>query len=452
MDMDGKSDVIAFGTGQLTVWGGDGAGSWTQIASLTTPAPGYAQALRVGGDADHNGFPDIVLVSEEGSWPSGQNHLHFYKEASLPSTLEIKPVTPSENKAYFAGAVTFVDWISAVPDGGAGTVSLELSLHGPHGPWQPITSNQPDNGRYQWLISSDLPSTDDAYIRYTLTNANGSAQAVTPAAFKILGTTQEPISGLSASNDSPTVLGETTVLSATVISGTNVTYSWELGDGSTSVGAVVSHVFPETGIYTATVTATNSISQAQAQTMVEIYQIPITGLLAFNSSPTVLGDSTYLTATVISGSNVLYEWDLGDGITATGATVSHVYPDIGFFTAVVTATNSVSQVVASTQVEVYEMPITGLLAFNSSPTILGEITTLTATITTGSNVVFTWDLGDGFTDSGATVNHIYPAAGDYIAIVTAHNAIGEVDASTTVHIVFIPPTRYIWLPMLWRGG
>ncbi len=452
MDMDGNSDVIAFGTSQLTVWGGDGAGSWTQIANLTTPAPGYAQAFRVGGDVDHNGYPDIVLVSEEGGEFNSQNHLHVFKEATPPATLQIKPIAPSANKSYHAGVVVFVDWINAVPGGQAGTVSLELSIHGPSGPWQPVAGNLPINGRYQWTIPPDLPSTDQAFIRYTLTVSDGSAQTVTPAAFNILGTAQEPISGLTAVNDSPTVLGETTILTATVISGTNVTYDWDLGDGSTSAGPVVSHVYPDFGTYTATVTATNSVSQAQASTDVEIYEDPIAGLLAVNDSPTVLGETTLLTATVISGTNIEYAWDLGDGVTATGAIVSHVYPEISTYTATVTTINSVSEAMAHTKVEVYEVPITGLLAVNNSPTILGETTTLTATIITGSNVIYSWDLGDGTTANGAVVSHVYSDVGVYTAVVTASNALGEVESSAIVHVISPPLSRHFWLPLLWRGG
>jgi len=36
-------------------------------------------ASRVGGDADHNGYPDIVLVADEGSGYTYQNHARFYR-------------------------------------------------------------------------------------------------------------------------------------------------------------------------------------------------------------------------------------------------------------------------------------------------------------------------------------------------------------------------------------
>jgi len=356
MDMDGNLDVAAFGNRQVHIWSGDGVGGWSEIASFTTPTPGYEQAFRVGGDVDHNGYADIVLISEEGGWPNYQNHMHFYKEASTPTTVEIKPIAPSGGKTYHAGAVTFVDWSGAVPVGEVGQVSLELSIHGPGGPWEPMAEGLPNNGRYQWLIPTATPSTQEAYIRYSLTASNETVQAVTPAAFIIIGSTEEPIIGLVAVNDSPTILGETTILTASIISGTNVQYTWDLGDGMIASEAVVSHNYAEVGTFTATVTATNEVSADQAVTLVTVYEDPITGLVAINDSPTLLGETTILTATVISGTNVTFEWDLGDGITTTGAVVSHVYADPGLYTALVTASNAVSSTEASTTVEIELLP------------------------------------------------------------------------------------------------
>jgi hypothetical protein len=357
MNMDGNRDVAAFGGAQVRIWGGDGSGGWAEIAAFNTPTPGNMQAFRAGGDADHNGYPDIALVSEEGSWPSEHNHLHFYRESSTPAELEIKPVFPSGAETFHAGGTIFIDWVSAVPAGQSGSVTLELSIHGPGGPWQTLAEALPDNGRYQWLIPANTLTTSEAFIRYTLTTPSDSVTLLTPEAFNIIGSAEEPIDGLTASNDSPTVLGQPTLLSASVVSGTNVTYAWAFGDGTAGAGAQVSHIYPGIGVYTAVVTATNSVSWAVADTAVEIIEIPIAGLHAVNNSPTILGDTTLLTATVLTGTNVVYEWALGDGTLLTGALVSHVYPAVGTYTAVVTATNAVSWAAASTSVEIIAAPL-----------------------------------------------------------------------------------------------
>jgi hypothetical protein len=56
-------------------------------------------------------------------------------------------------------------------------------------------------------------------------------------------------------------------------------------------------------------------------------------------------------------------------------------------------------------------PIVGLLATNNSPTTLGDNTYLTATVAGGTNVNYTWSLGDGFIGSGAVNTHVYAAVG-----------------------------------------
>jgi PKD repeat protein len=46
-----------------------------------------------------------------------------------------------------------------------------------------------------------------------------------------------------------------------------VSYTWDLGDGNTAVGPLVSHTYEAAGTYTATVTAVNSVSSQQAETV-----------------------------------------------------------------------------------------------------------------------------------------------------------------------------------------
>lgn len=78
----------------------------------------------------------------------------------------------------------------------------------------------------------------------------------------------------------------------------------------------------------------------------------ITGLVAQNSSPTMLGSDMLFTASISTGASVSYVWDFGNAITATGAHVSYVYPVVGTYTATVTATNGLGSSSASTLVTV----------------------------------------------------------------------------------------------------
>ena len=186
MNSDGFIDVAAYGGGTFQLFLGDGAGNWTADATFTTGDPGSAQAFRVGGDIDHNGRPDIVLLEEEElSWFTYQNYLKCYKESSVPILLSIRPVFPHGNELLRPGSVRFIDWMSAVPGGGQTTtlVTLEYSVDGSSGPWIPIASGLPNNGRYQWIVPQE--NSADCYIRYSVSDGVTTFSNTTPTAFII---------------------------------------------------------------------------------------------------------------------------------------------------------------------------------------------------------------------------------------------------------------------------
>jgi hypothetical protein len=77
-----------------------------------------------------------------------------------------------------------------------------------------------------------------------------------------------------------------------------------------------------------------------------------------------------------------------------------------------------------------------LLATSSSPTALGQPTTLTAS-GLGAGFSYTWDFGDGASGSGSTAVHTYSAAGVYSAVVTAVN--GALTRTATVAVTINNP-------------
>ncbi len=78
--------------------------------------------------------------------------------------------------------------------------------------------------------------------------------------------------------------------------------------------------------------------------------------------------------------------------------------------------------------------IAGLAATSNSPRNLGGATQFTATITSGTNVTYVWDFGDGQTGSGSNPTHAYASVGSYIAVVTATNSLGSLTADTVVNV------------------
>ena len=170
MNADGVIDLVTFGEGQGRVWLGDAAGNWTSAAAFSTPSPGDYAALTVA-DADHNGRPDIAILSDEGSFSNLRNKLHLFSETSIPTTPSVRVTSPTINRSLRAGSVLFIDWLAAVPDSDDAVVALALSRSGPEGPWRTITPAAPNNGRAQCILNTAGPSTN-AYIRATLSTAS----------------------------------------------------------------------------------------------------------------------------------------------------------------------------------------------------------------------------------------------------------------------------------------
>ena len=192
MNIDGFMDVCAFGDSTVTVWLGDGTGNWTEATTFYTPGPGSYAAFRVGGDCDHNGFPDIALVGEEGDSWNAINHLRFLKESSSPGSLFVFPIYPRGGEKFFAGTVHFIKWTCGVPQGNSATIRLELSISGPSGPWNLIADNLVNNGQYQWSIDSGV-SSNNCYIRYTAVSGSDTTIALTPTNFII--SPAQPVGG-----------------------------------------------------------------------------------------------------------------------------------------------------------------------------------------------------------------------------------------------------------------
>jgi uncharacterized repeat protein (TIGR01451 family) len=126
--------------------------------------------------------------------------------------------------------------------------------------------------------------------------------------------------------------------------------------------------------------------------------------------------------------------------------------DVGYagpLTNVVRARTDEGATAAYTHTATVEESIVGLYAVNDSPTLLGNATALTATMTAGSNVSYDWAFGDGTTGVGSVVEHVYPNGGCYIAVVTASNRVSLLTATTTVAIptVYIPLILKRWPPI-----
>jgi uncharacterized repeat protein (TIGR01451 family) len=454
-------------------------GTYTVLPGTTRdPFPAGSQVARVEVQLDADSTPWLAASGPYTPQPDGTQGWAFTwnlpVEDAVTHTLRVRAADQVGNQALTEWFTTSVDNVtplvtvtqvvtqvelgSYLPEGtggpvlegsatdGGGIGSVVVYLYTPDGRaiLQVATLNQ---NSWQYSPVFDQPILGRYTLQVVATDQNGNRTLA--GAFN-LNVVDSLIHGLLATNDSPTVLAQATAFTATITTGTNVSYTWNFGDTSPVISgssAVISHTYPAVGTYTAVVTAANSRGSQITQTIVTVDEI-ISGLHASNNSPAGPGEPVTFSATVAAGSRVNYSWDFGDGtpvISSPLSVVSHAYAMSGLYTAVVTATNSVGQQVAST-VAMVDWPISGLVVINSSPADLGETVIFTATVMTGTNYLFTWDFGDNqssvvrgqssvFGAEQSIITHTYATAGYYTAVVTATNAANSVSGDTLVRII-----------------
>uniref|UniRef100_A0A7V4E4J6 VCBS repeat-containing protein n=1 Tax=candidate division WOR-3 bacterium TaxID=2052148 RepID=A0A7V4E4J6_UNCW3 len=185
MNIDGFIDIIAQGNGVLKIYLGDGQGEWQEVVTINTPSPGTGQELKVGGDCDHNGYPDIILVAREGSWPNYRNRARFFKETSSAQRLNIYLVFPRGYERFQPNSVNFIRWLSAVPNHpqNPSYVKIEFSSNGPNGPFTVLIDSYPNTGFYQWHIPNIIRN--NCYLKFTLITPAETIFTLTPRPFAI---------------------------------------------------------------------------------------------------------------------------------------------------------------------------------------------------------------------------------------------------------------------------
>jgi PKD repeat protein len=167
-----------------------------------------------------------------------------------------------------------------------------------------------------------------------------------------------------------------------------------------------------------------------------------------SSSPDALGTATTFT-NESTGSDLTFLWDFGDGNSSTAANPTHTYSAAASYTVTLTATNNLGSDVFTATVDILESPQASFDV--NSPLLLGETAVFTNT-STGSDLSFTWNFGDGLTSTQPSPSHTYALTGTYTVTLTAVNAVGTSTAVATIEVITIskPPEfdHFLYIPFV----
>src|SRR5207249_5067117 len=127
--------------------------------------------------------------------------------------------------------------------------------------------------------------------------------------------------------------------------GSIVSYQWSFGDGATGSGVSVSHTYAA-GAYTARLTVTDNTGLTDSHSVTITASSPNTPPTAVVSATPTSGTAPLTVSFNGAGSSdpdgsiASYQWNFGDGGTASGASVQHTYTTAGTFTATLTVTDN----------------------------------------------------------------------------------------------------------------
>jgi PKD repeat protein len=189
--------------------------------------------------------------------------------------------------------------------------------------------------------------TDPGTKAVTATNAAcGSAVGLKPVAISGTGSLSASFTFSPVSPDP----GQAVTFDATSSSGGPTQYAWDFGDGTTAVGAVVSHAYATAGAYSVRLTVSRAGSTATTQRGVSVSSnLPPPPDATFQTSASCVNQFGFEQCQALAGDTVsftanatgalTYTWSFGDGTTATGRSVSHAWSQPGSFGVDLTVSN-----------------------------------------------------------------------------------------------------------------
>ncbi len=236
--------------------------------------------------------------------------------------------------------------------------------------------------------------------------------------------------------------------------GSNCTYAWDFGDGSTATGQTASHTYTIANTYAVKLTATDARGAAGTVTrnvVVTAATVPVAAFTFLPATPEIGATVTFDGSTSTydgktCGANCTFAWDFGDGSTGSGVTATHAYSTAKSYVVKLTVTeshgaaNSVTKAVTVTATA----PTASFTTNPISPVgIFQEVTFNAAgsTAAAGRTISsYAWEFGDGGTGSGVNDRHTYSVAGTYTVTLVVTDSAGIQGRATASIVVNVGVT------------
>lgn len=228
-------------------------------------------------------------------------------------------------------------------------------------------------------------------------------------------------------------------LPSLVMPGEPASYVWDFGDGVTAEGIRVTHTFSAHGNYRATLTVTDRHGASDTTSLL-INVLNNSPVAAFTATPSsgnapvaVFFDAT--NSYDADSDSLFFEWNLGEGSTATGSSLTHIFPR-GTYMVTLTVQDALgAKDTASTLVtSLNNAPVahfTMTPASGFGPLEVSLDASASYDIDQDS-LHFAWDFGDGQAGQGIQPVHQYLSPGRYTITLAIDDGHGGMDTTSAV--------------------
>ena len=211
-------------------------------------------------------------------------------------------------------------------------------------------------------------------------------------------------------------------------------WNWTFGDGGTSTLQNPSHTYLTNGVYTVSLTATNS---GGSDTKTQVAYITVGPAIAnFTASPTTgCLPMTVQFMDVSTGNHTSWYWDFGDGTNSTLQNPSHPYTTAGVYSIRLSVSNTCGDspfFIRTNYINVGQVPVANFTANPNTGCL--PMTVQFTDSSTNQPTLWNWSFGDGTFSNLPNPVNTYSVAGTYTVSLNASNSCGSNQSVRTAYI------------------
>lgn len=201
----------------------------------------------------------------------------------------------------------------------------------------------------------------------------------------------------------------------------NISYVWDFGDGSSSTAASPSHTYNNSGTFSVSLIAANTIGCTDTLLLPDTLTINNNQAI-IESADTVCINKVMTLTNASVPSTLGARWVFDDGSTAFGNTISKIWPSAGnHAVTLISNYGNCSDSVTKT-ITVLAPPVADFSVTDSS-FCMAPATAAFRDISAGA-LYWNWSFGDGDSSTSKNPSHTYTAEGEYAVKLTVTNAPG----------------------------